>query len=247
MTWIRLIRSDWLKTKRTALRWALFAVPVGYAAILLWYVSNLRRTSELPDQIFGLFLEGGTVLLPIAVSVLAGLLCLQEERAGQFFLMLGSPVPRGQVYAAKLLLVSAVTAGGMLLSAATLLAGLHWGLQIGLPDVERIIQSLALAFLGALSIIALQLAASLFFGLGASVSIGGAGFLMAAIVGATSAGDRIWLFVPWAWPVRLSSLSETNAEQALDPGLAAAGLTFAVLAAGGAFWFQRWEGRQAAD
>ena len=76
-----------------------------------------------------------------------------------------------------------------------------------------------------------------------SVGIGGAGVLVAAIIGATVAGDAIWEVVPWAWPVRLA-MHPIASEIELYPGLLYATLLFVAIAVLSLAWFRRWEGRK---
>lgn len=242
MMTLRLLRAEWLKTRRTPLRWAIFAVPVGYAAVLLWYFSLYRTTPELPLKIYNTFFEGWAALLPLIISVLAGVMGLQEEQASKFFVVLGSPAPRQVLYASKLLLLLAVTGGGLLLSVTIMVLGLQVGLGIEGIDIPLFYQGALLTIVGSLSLLAMHLWLSIAFGLGASVGLGGAGFLTAAIIGSTVVGDAIWEVIPWAWPVRLAM--HPIAPVSLDRGLLCSILLFVALACLGAGWFHRFEGRQ---
>jgi len=240
MTLLRLMRADWLKTRRTPVRWAVIVMPAGYALLILWYFSRFRVTPELPLRIYSAFFEGWGVFLPLAAGLLAGLLSLQEEQAGRFGALLGSTVPRSALYAAKLLLLIAITAGSVLMSLAILVPGMQAGLGIEAAQAGMFWEGAWLAVAGALPQMALHLWLSLACGLGASVGVGGAGLLMAAIIGATNVGDPIWPAVPWAWPVRLALHPLVPVAPA--DGLLPACLAFAVLAVLGTAWFCRWEG-----
>lgn len=242
MTWLRLMRSDWLKTRRTPIRWAVIAVPAGYALLLLWYFSRSRLTPELPFKMYSAFFEGWTVFLPLAAGMLTGLLCLQEEQAGSFSALLGSTVSRSVMYTARLLLLIAITAGSVLFSLTILVLGMRTGLGIETMDAGMFYEGALLAIGGSLPQIALHLWLSFAFGLGVSVGVGGAGLLMAAIIGATSVGDPIWQAVPWAWPVRLAL--HPIVPVVLAEGLLPVFLLFAVLAVLGTVWFHRWEGHK---
>jgi ABC-2 type transport system permease protein len=242
MTWLRLLRSDWLKTKRTPLRLAIFAAPVGYALLLLWYFSSFRVTPELPLQLYRAFFEGWTVFLPLAAGSITGLLCLLEEQAGRFGAVLGLPTSRILIYANKLLLLIVITAGSVLLSVTILIFGLRYGLRIDTMNASLFYEGALLAISGSLSLLALHLWLSFAFGLGAGVGVGAAGLLTAAIIGATHVGDPFWQVVPWAWPVRLAMhpLDPVVLADRLPPAL----LLFAVLAVIGSVWFHQWEGRK---
>jgi len=41
VTMLRLMRADWMKTRRTPLRWAVMTAPAAYALLFLWYMSQL--------------------------------------------------------------------------------------------------------------------------------------------------------------------------------------------------------------
>ena len=246
---LRLMRADWLKMRRTPLRPAVLAAPAAYALLILLYFANRRISPELPREMAGVFFEGWTVLLPLAVGVLAGLLALQEEHAGNFAALLGSAAPRPVVYAARLLLLALIHAGSALCAAALLLAGMRAGLDLPRTEAGPVFAAALLAAAGSLPIIALHLWLGLAAGWGASVGAGGAGLLVAAIVGATPVGDRIWPCMPWAWPVRLAQVPFAPDPPHGEPakGLLFSLLLFAVLAAGGMAWFCRWEGRRGED
>lgn len=243
VTMLRLMRADWMKTRRTPLRWAVMTAPAAYALLFLWYMSQLPVNAA--QRMPGVFLEVWTVLFPLAIGALAGLLSLQEEHAGHYGALLGSTASRPVVYAARLLLLVLINAGGLLCAATMLLLGMRLIPGLAAADAGLFHGGVLLAFAGALPQIALHQWLGLALGWGASVGIGGAGLLTAAIVGATGVGDRIWPLVPWAWPVRLAQIPAEP--DALTRGLLPALLLFAVLAMGGAAWFGRWEGRRGED
>lgn len=93
--------------------------------------------------------------------------------------------------------------------------------------------------------------------MGASIAIGGGGFLVSAIIGATVVGDNIWQYIPWAWTVRLSQvpmLLMLNVKHAfgmelsdlyfqeLMKGIIPASICFILVTLLGLVWFNRWEG-----
>ncbi|GFN31385.1 lantibiotic immunity ABC transporter MutG family permease subunit [Paenibacillus xylaniclasticus] len=242
MTMLRLMRSDWLKMKRTPLRWALLIAPVGYALLLLWYFSSFRVTPELQHKLYSAFLEGWTSLLPLVTGAVVGLICLQEEHAGRFSAVLGSPMSKAFIYINKIGMQITIHVVCMLLSAAILVLGMKYGLLIPSLDVNLFYKGALLAILGSLPLLVLHLWLSFAYGLGASVGIGGVGLLIAAIIGGTSAGDSLWPIMPWAWPVRLA-MSPPDTVM-LTKGLLPALLLFALLSIAGSIWFHQWEGRK---
>lgn len=84
MTLLRILSSDWLKTKRTAVRIIIMAAPVAYALVFLLYFGTFAQTSKMQYNIHEAFFQSGTIFLPMAAGLFAGLLCSQEEHAGNF-------------------------------------------------------------------------------------------------------------------------------------------------------------------
>ena len=93
--------------------------------------------------------------------------------------------------------------------------------------------------------------------------IGGMGGLVtAAIIGKTVLGDKVWMFIPWAWPFRLAKLpgaylgftagmnmppaeiSSGAVLQQLIIGTAAVLICLVACYVGGIIWFNKWEGRR---
>lgn len=253
---LRLLSSDWLKTKRTPLRWLTAAVTLGFPSLFLWYYSGSARTAALPGEIHEAFFQAVSILLPVGIGLLAGLLATSEENAGDFNGLLSQNAPRAMIYLSKLalllMLVFTILSGSILI----LLAGMHVVLQLQMPYLQEFMLSGILAFAGTLALCVLHLFLSLAWGLGASLAAGGAGLLIAAIIGTTSIGDAIWQAVPWSWPARLAQIPVSlkpgarplegiaRMSEEMLKGLFPACAVFLLVAACSILWFCRWEGRK---
>lgn len=259
MTLLRVLSSDCLKTKRTAIRLIAAASPVAYALAMLWYLGHFTQTQDLQYKIHEVFFQAGTIFLPIVVGLLAGLICAQEEHAGNFNGMMGQMVPKALIYISKLLLLTMLVIVITFSSIFILLLGMKLLLHIGNIRVELFLLSGFLTIAGSLTLCSIHLFLGLAYGLGTSISVGGAGFLIAAILGATSVGDTIWQFMPWAWPVRLSWLPAIFMpgvhlpDNIMQPqfflqqtakGLVPAITVFIFVTVCSILWFYRWEGRK---
>ncbi|GIQ63022.1 multidrug ABC transporter permease [Paenibacillus cisolokensis] len=260
MTLLRILRTDWLITKRTGYRWLVFAAPPLAAGILLWYFSGRPLAPGLANAIYEAFSQMTASALPLAIGLLAGMLAMQEEQAGCFGGLLGRQQPRALSFAGKLLMVTLPVGFGIFAAALLLVFGMETLLGIADADAGLFLAGAAYTTIGSLTLCVFHLFLALAFGMGASAAAGGAGFLLAAIVGATVVGDRIWEFVPWAWPVRLSQfpllarLSEfqngtgTSAFELycrqVDGVLLMAVASFIVASICGTIWFVGWEGRK---
>lgn len=118
----------------------------------------------------------------------------------------------------------------------------------------------ALMVVGTLPLLALHLWISFAWGMGASIGISMGGLLMAAILGLTGIGSRIWPLIPWTWPVKLGMLpgalilEESAAIRSTEifsgimhtaaVGFSAAAAGLLLFLAGGMMWFHLWEGRK---
>lgn len=256
MQLLRLLSSDWSKTKRTAVRTVTFAALLLFPLALLVYYSGSARTADLPGRIHEAYYQAGCILLPVAAGLLGGLLAAQEEQAGHFNGWLGQAAPRAQIYLSKLLLLLCLMAVILFGSLLVLLLGMKLVLQLDQIGTGAFILSGALALAGSLVLGSLHIYLAFAYGLGASVGAGGAGFLVAAIIGTTSIGDKIWPYIPWAWPSRLAWLPSVRMAGSLPDGLPenwllryslqglipAAGL-FLLATLCSILWFSRWEGR----
>ncbi|SHK57084.1 lantibiotic immunity ABC transporter MutG family permease subunit [Paramaledivibacter caminithermalis] len=253
--------SEWIKIKRTPILWLTFLIPVIFAALMIWYFSLRTITINTQILIFQAFFDVWTALIiPLGVGLISGLMIHQEELAGSFNGFLGSKLLRRDLYLGKLTMLILLTSASTLFAVLTLLVGLSFILNIHISWTIFIIAAI-MAMIGTLPLLAFHLWISFACGMGASIGIGGGGILVAALM-ATSLGNKIWQYVPWAWPVRLTELAGVYllnlhgmknpleiissvfiVEQAIK-GLIPAAVFFVSLLAGGLIWFERWEGRK---
>ena len=251
----RLFASEWLKTRRTAVRWLTFLTPVLVALCIICYLAS--RTDSTEALSFELFFQAWTIfVIPVGAGVMAGFLAQEEALAGSFTGFLSVDLPRAKLYLSKFCLLV------FCLSVSTLLATLLLciGTTAFLPgdgSLPLFFAAAVLVIIGTLPLLALHLWLSFAFGMGSSIGVGIAGVLIAAIMGATSIGNQVWPFVPWTWPVKLSALPSVYLPDAdslpaaaiaaiprqFAVGLIATGLCLTIFLIGGMLWFRRWEGR----
>jgi lantibiotic transport system permease protein len=259
---LRILKSEWLKTKRSPGRWMIFIIPVLTAMIFIWYFSKLTLSNDIQVKIYQSFFEFWTALvIPVSTGVLAGLIVQQEEFAGNFIALLGSPFSRTSHYLGKLVILILQTIVSSMSAVFSLLCGLKLFLEIDVPYSHFLLAVLTTEA-GLLPLLALHLWIGMAYGFGAAIGLGSGGVILAALVGATSLGNKIWPFVPWAWPVRLSlmpghffpgmdlptsitSLTFFWHQTLMSVVLSA--LLFVFLVTGGCIWFNKWEGRKIPD
>lgn len=245
---LRLLRADLLKTKRTPFVLLHLLVPLIAAGLFLAYYSYSPWSNM--DKVLVYF-----QVLGCAFPTLIGLICSmaseQEAAAGHFQGMLAASESKIMAYVSKLLILLSFGFGAVLLSCAAFGLGF-----IGLLQQDRLGISFYLTGAGILLgsnlfLYLLHLFVSLQLGKGSSIGLGIVESLIAALL-LTGLGDTIWPFLPCGWGVRLISLwtlyaSGSNLSWA-GPELYT-GMMVCVLATALAFilscvWFRRWEGRQ---
>lgn len=260
---MNILLSEWLKTKRTPIRWLTFLIPIIYGALIIGYITLRGIDQNTQILAFQVFFEAWTsFIIPLGAGIVSGFIVYQEELAGSFNGFLSSKIPRSRLYMGKLvILILSATISTLI---ALIVLGIGLQLILNVPIAWPIfIAAAILCIIGTIPILTLQLWASFTWGMGASIGISIAGLLNAALMGATSLGDKVWQFIPWAWPVRLTRLLnpylQFTSDMQIPPesissgfvinqlviGLVAVGICFAVTLAGGITWFNKWEGRKA--
>ncbi|MDO4280523.1 MAG: lantibiotic immunity ABC transporter MutG family permease subunit [Peptococcaceae bacterium] len=246
------LRAEWLKTKRTALRWLVFALPVLTGAVLGWYCSG-RAWISAADAYSGFF-SVWTNLLSLLIGIVGGQLVEEEAQAGAFSGFLALPRPRRALYLGKLAALLLSMALANVLAVASVVAVLQMtGTLMLSPSLYAL--TMAMILIASVPICALSLWLSLGAGMGASVGVGICGVLLAAIVGGTNLGNALWPVVPWAWPVRFCAFAALLYEGGLAPvlynqlklGCAVVAISGILFIIGGVRWFSRWDGRATGD
>lgn len=106
---IGLLRAEWLKTKRTALRPLVFFAPFAMGGVLAWYVAG--RPWIAPGTAFsGFFSVWAALVLPLGLAVCAGQLVQEEEEAASLHGLLLCTRPRAVCYLTKLIVLLAAAA-----------------------------------------------------------------------------------------------------------------------------------------
>ncbi|OOC61431.1 lantibiotic immunity ABC transporter MutG family permease subunit [Paenibacillus ihbetae] len=249
----RCLRADLLKLKRTKLMWILAAIPVAYAALFLAYFTG---RSESSSQMYLFYTESMGIALPFFIGLAAGFMIDQERQAGHFQGLLGGTASRISGYMSKLLLLSVLLGASILFAVILWIGGMKWGM--GLTDIPiwSYVCGWFLLTCSNFMLLMMHLFIAFVFGMGASILMGGAGLLMAALM-ATGLGDQAWMYVPWAWGVRFSGLTGIARDESLPAemvnyvqhelglGVGVAVSLTALCYAISIAWFCQWEGKTA--
>lgn len=259
MEMLRTLRAEWLITKRTGYRWLAGGAPLLAALALLGYSYGRPAAANQDFAMYSAFYQMVTAVLPLWIALLAGVMALQEEQAGHLGGLLGRKQSRWMTFSGKLMMILIPVIVGNALSTVVLIVGMHT--VLGIEDINLTLFAVGagLSALGTLTLCVVHLWLGIGFGLGATVTVGGAGLLVSALIGGTVLGDDIWCYVPWAWPLRLAwyplylQLNETagletgvldsyTGQFLIAAGLATGSIVLVFLLSGR--WFSRWEGRK---
>lgn len=258
---MRILSSEWLRTKRTAVRWLTFLVPVVVSLSAVGYL-KLRPDSTQSFAFEGFFSLWTGMIVPVAAGIMAGYTVHQEELAGNFNGFLGSGISRRRLYTGKFLLLLLCMTMCTLIAALVLGVGMNVFVSCG-ADMKVFMLAALLTAVGTIPLLALHLWISFAWGMSASIGISFGGLLAAVLFGTTSLGTNIWQFIPWTWPVKLGLLpgvsfmksTEKVSAGAIMSGAAytgtvvflAAVLSVCLLLLGGMLWFNCWEGRKGSE
>jgi len=245
----RHLRADGYKLKGSSLLWAHLIVPLIGAACMIMYYRH-GRYGQL--QLYTQYMELIAFVLPLVVGMICGLAALQEKQAGSFQVILGAQ-SRGASYVSKLLLLVLMGAFSIFF---TILAFV-WGMKVVLnvPDIRYglFLEGGAWLVAGSILLYTLHLFLSFTFGIAASSLVGGAGLLVTALM-VTALGDELWMFVPWAWSVRIAAYEgllvwegidhalQTKLAGELKVGMLALCCTLILVIFLSIYWFRQWEG-----
>ncbi|KYO68576.1 lantibiotic immunity ABC transporter MutG family permease subunit [Thermovenabulum gondwanense] len=255
VSFLNLLSAEWLKTKRTPVRWLSFLTPVAFSVLLTWYFSLKKVTPYIQAEIYQAFFEvWAAVVIPAKAGIISGIMVNQEELAGDFNGFLGSKLPRNRLYLGKLATITLFSMTSIMIGMVTLLIGIRYVLNIHVNGIIFIMAAFILQ-LSAMPLFAFHIWIGFARGMGVSCGLGGAGVLIASLM-ASSLGDTVWPLVPWAWPMRLSMLPGIYLPGVILPphfkslrfileqslkGIIPVAVFFTIMLVGGLVWFNKWE------
>lgn len=255
---MHILVSEWLRTKRTAIRWLTFFMPLAVAVCATTYLVFRNDTTQ--EFVFeGFFTIWTAMIIPVGVGVLSGYIVYEEEMAGNFNGFLSSGISRTKLYLGKFLLLLFCSAICTFIAVCVLYTGINF-LVLDCANIMIFLSGAILVIIGTLPLLALHLWVSFARGMGASIGISFVGILMAVLFGTTNLGDKIWVFIPWTWPVKLGMLpgayfvtssSVLSSTEIMNNTIRTAllGLTVVVVSLLlflllGILWFRKWENRK---
>ncbi|GIO35417.1 lantibiotic ABC transporter permease [Paenibacillus antibioticophila] len=251
MTYWRSFYSELIKLKRQPLVWVHLLVPLAGIAIFLGYYGY---TPFSPESKLSAYMQVLAIAFPTMIGIVCGIAADQEASAGQYQQLLVSP-NRLASLAAKLTLLLLLGYCSSLLAAGGFGVGFNYLLKQSIVGLGFYAQAASVLFGSCLFLYFLHLFISLRLGKGASIGLG----IVESLIGAlllTGLGDRIWIYFPSAWPIRILTIwmqygiegrGTIPAELLLWPGIlwctGATAISMIILG----YWYGRWEGAQSVE
>lgn len=196
LTFLSLVTTEFWRYRRSFMLWFALLSPLLLALpMLLLTLSYEGESPAMRWQAFqGTTLEFWGVMMPIGAAILAALSVQQDREAWRF--LLAYEVKPAQLFLAKFAGLAQLT----LLSSFVLFTNLVLGgLFLGVLDIANVFLAAFLPWVVGLGVLALFLTLSLMTGLGLTIGVGVFGMLSGALL----ADKSIWMYVPFAWPMRV--------------------------------------------
>ena len=242
----RCVKAEFVKCKHSAWLYIHILVPLLGAAIFTGY---FRISSWDIQTKVSTYLEVLAAAFPFLIGIIVGMAVQMEQQAGHYQAMLGTIPSRFAAYMGKIVFLMIGGIGTVILA----LGG------FSLIDREApltiYLKAGALLIVTAFPLYLIYLFVGLNFGKGASMGLGAAGSLAAALM-ITGLGDAVWKYNPWAWGVRsmdyiVLAWSRPDVFELLRgdfmSGVVIALLCSLLLAFFSMIWFCFWEGRREND
>lgn len=257
---VRLINADCKKAKHTPLLLIHLAVPLIGAAAMVCYDSTSKTVYSVSNV--GGYLQLLAIAFPLLIGVICSLCIEQESQAGKFQMLFTASKPKSLTLLSKFIFLVLLGFGAALLAVFFYAGGISAVLHKNLFSWSFYLTAALILTGSFLFCYIFHLFLSLRFGKGASIGVGIAELLLAAIF-ITDLGDKIWVAFPCTWGIRFvttwtnfaskSALqsakymmaSQTSAELHTGILVCIIATILSILAASA--WFSRWEGQKSED
>lgn len=242
---LNILKAEFYKTKNTCFFWVHLILPLGYASLVYASVLVTGIKRFLPAEIIQNYLVILGGCLPIVIGVITAKNIELEASAGQFFALLASTNTRAKIYLGKYLFLLSSAAG------AIFLALFSFAILFCQQSLATWLNEAVLLLLGCAPVYLLHLGVSFKLGGNASIWLGFVEMLVAFLF-MTSLGDKLWYYLPSAWPARLEALYVLKEFQANKVAYVESEmLKWSVIAVTfwaiglilSLYWFSKWDGK----
>ena len=243
---IRCFRAEFIKHRRSAVYYIHIILPVLCAVVFAGYyrVSGWDISTKISA-----YLEVLAASIPFLIGIITGQALQIEHTAGSYQLLLGTIPSRNASFLGKLIFMLSC------FFCATAFALWIFAVLYPVLPLRLFAKPLSLLSFTAFPLYVMHLFVGLRFGKGATMGLGIAGSLLAALM-RTGLGDGIWKVVPWAWGIRTMDVAVLSR---YDPqlyllahgefviGMVVCACSSVCLLTACLLWFRRWDGAKSAD
>lgn len=229
-------KAEFMKRKHSLFFWLHVGIPIILVIILDLFYMNRKGELEV-SYLFTVLFELVGFAYPLVIAVLCGLVTSQEEEAGQFQVILGKVSSKVVSYFSQLAMLLTMGFFSFVLAVSGFAASARWMLGVEGIDYSTVLRTSGLMFISVIFMYCLSLVLGYLFGIGICSLVGFLGMIAAALA-ETNLGDKVWMYLPWAWAIRIGKGA------AIQSGLIwMGGMTFCILVIS-MLWFRNWEGRR---
>ena len=202
--------AEWLKTKRTFFRIALFCSPILFNLLIFGYLL-LTNQKVSASRFYANYFSILNFLLPFTVCFILGLMNNYERETGNFKNIFGLNRHYYFLLSQKFIFSYLVISLVFLLNALLTIVLFNLTFNVSATVFyAHFTYGFALTWLSFITSFILYFFLSIICGFIATLFIGLASSLLTAIVGLTALGNGSWLFFPFTWGSRLIAMGAEN-------------------------------------
>ncbi|EEU79936.1 predicted protein [Enterococcus faecalis Fly1] len=202
--------AEWLKTKKTFFRTALYCSPILFNLLIFGYII-LTNQKVSASSFYANYFSILNFLLPFTVSFILGLMNNCEREAGNFKNIFGFDHHYYFLLSLKFIFSYLVISLVFLFNSLLTIVLLKFTFNISYTVFySHFIYGFSLTWISFITSFIIYFFLSIMCGFITTLFIGLVSSLLTAIIGLTALGNGIWLFFPFTWGGRLITMSDSN-------------------------------------
>lgn len=246
-TFFRFMRADFQKIRHTPMLWIHIVVPILTVTLFLSYYSF--STASVSGKVGG-YMEVLSIAFPLLIGILSAMAVEQEASAGHFQELLMAKY-KLMSFLSKVCMLLLLGFGSLFITVGGFAFGFQFLLHQNLFSTNFYGKMILILFFSQIFMYLLHILCSFRFGAGASIGLGIAESLIAALM-LTGLGEEIWRWIPCSWGVRLCEYYlelKTNGKyitiyvEEFQSGASICFVMTALLLLSSFIWFHYFEGR----
>lgn len=234
-----LLKSYWLRTKRTPVRVLMILAPILYSLIvcLYFFFSKTLKGQEVLS-----FYAMLAIISTFSLSILVPMVYDPDKIASHYANDLRIGIDRRRVFFTRFVFITLICLVIILLAVSFFILFLL--VTNGEFKKIQVIILTVILLMTLMPMIAIYQYLSLRFNYTGSILVGCLITLAAILLGTTNLGERVWLFLPFTWPIKLTFEVGKGAMSLRIVSLVLIGtvLVIAITLWGLSLWYNKWDG-----